>query len=158
MKVTVYNSQKDLKISKSSINSLIQYLLPFLQIQTDEIIIHFVSVKKICELHETFFDDPSQTDCITFPIDSPESTEEHRILGEVFVCPKTAIEYGKQNEIDPYLETSLYLVHGVLHLIGYDDLSPLELKKMKKQEQICIDRLKKENLLLKKSFSDNLRS
>jgi probable rRNA maturation factor len=73
--------------------------------------IHLVVKKKISTLHKQFFNDSSPTDCISFPIDST-------LLGEVFVCPQVAKEYAP---LHPYVETSLYIIHGILHLLGYDD-------------------------------------
>jgi probable rRNA maturation factor len=93
--------------------------------------IHFVSKKKICELHEMFFDDKTPTDCISIPIDDPEEDAPHSHLGEVFVCPKVAIEYGG----DPIQETMLYVIHGLLHLLGFDDITPKDRKAMRKEER-----------------------
>lgn len=141
MITTVYNKQKDLPLSLANIKLMIPFLLRHLEISTDEIIIHFVSKAAIGKVHDTFFSDPSPTDCISFPLDSPEeepSSEKHRILGEVFVCPQVALEYAKEQKLDPYKETTLYIIHGILHLIGYDDLAPADRRQMRKMEQKCL--------------------
>ncbi len=72
-------------------------------------------------------------------------------LGEVFVCPKTALEYVQKKGGNPYLETSLYLVHGILHLLGYDDLTPKERTKMRQQERSVLKMLKSKKALLNSS-------
>lgn len=141
MIVTVYNTQKDLPISVANVKLMVPFLLRTLGISTDEVVIHFVSQKAIGEIHADFFSDPSPTDCISFPIDPPEeqpSDTKHRILGEVFVCPKIALEYAKNARLDPLLETKLYLIHGLLHLIGYDDIAPSDRRKMRHMEQKCM--------------------
>lgn len=120
-----------------------------LRVHWDEVSIHFVTNRKLCQLHEEFFNDPSPTDCISFPIDDAGNSE-YRVLGEVFVCPKTAIEYAKKNEKDPYVETTLYVVHGLLHLLGYDDIDPKDRALMRKKERECIEHLRKEGLILSK--------
>lgn len=139
MHISIYNRQKDLPLSSSQAKKILACLLDHLNIETDEISIHFVSTKKICELHDQFFNDPSSTDCITLPIDPPDQkSDSYHILGEVFVCPRTAIEYAKKKNLDPYLETTLYMIHGVLHLIGYDDMTPQDKRKMRRKEKECL--------------------
>lgn len=103
-----------------------------------EVIIHFVDKKTISKLHKDVFDDPSPTDCISFPIDGPHDSAEGSILGEVFVCPTVALEYVKKRGGDPDREIALYLFHGLLHLIGYDDTSPKERQEMRRQEKRCL--------------------
>lgn len=149
MQIYLRNSQKDLAISASSLRLLIAKVLEKNRIECDEISIHFVTSRKISKLHADFFDDPTTTDCITFPIGSEDGTR-YKVLGEVFICPKTAIEYGKKNKKDPYEETSLYVVHGILHLLGYDDIDPKDRKQMRKKEKECMTYLKNEGALLSK--------
>jgi probable rRNA maturation factor len=138
----IFNRQKDLKIDKGSARALVLELFKYLKLPPADLSLYFVTEKEICKLHAEFFDDPRPTDCISFPID-----EEH--LGEIFVCPKTAISYGKKHKIDPYTETTLYIVHGLLHLIGYDDLEPVKKRSMRKKEKSCMAHLSKLNHLLK---------
>jgi probable rRNA maturation factor len=139
--VHVSNQQKDLKIDKSSARALVLSTLSHLKILCQELSLYFVTEKKITFLHDQFFQDPTPTDCISFPLD-----EEH--LGEIFVCPKTALNYAKKKNLDPYSETSLYVVHGLLHLIGYDDLKPHLKRTMRKKEKSCMAHLYKTGTLL----------
>ena len=90
-KITLYNSQRDFSFSIPQVKKVVLFLLKELNITTDEIIIHFVSELRIRALHEQFFNDPSVTDCITFPLDSHQDKNPFfHILGEIFICPKTA--------------------------------------------------------------------
>lgn len=139
--ITVLNHQKDLFINKSSVRALVVETLRFLKISYSEVAIYFVSEDEIKKLHEEFFDDPTTTDCISFPMDE-------EILGEVFVCPKTAIEYAKKRDLDPYEETTLYIIHGLLHLIGYDDLEEKERRVMRKKEKSCMHHLYSQKKIL----------
>jgi probable rRNA maturation factor len=143
------NTQKDLKVPSSSVKKLILSLLKKLKVECDEISLQFVTTRKISELHADFFNDPTTTDCITFPIDDDSSTG-YRVLGEIFVCPKTAITYAHKKGKDPYEETTLYIVHGILHLLGFDDIDPKDRAQMRKKERACMSHLKKENLILSK--------
>ena len=62
-------------------------------------------------------------------------------FGEIFVCPLAAIAYAKKQESRPYEETALYIVHGLLHLLGYDDLEEKAKKNMRKKEKSCMRHL-----------------
>lgn len=133
MNIHVYNSQKDLKISAPSVKKAVHAALAFYCISCDELSIHFISERRICRMHCDYFNDPTPTDCISFPMDSPD--EKNCFLGEVFVCPKTAKGYVEKNGGDPYIEVTLYVVHGLLHLIGYDDMTLHQRKTMKLHEK-----------------------
>jgi probable rRNA maturation factor len=143
LKIAIFNRQKDLLINKSSVRALVKEVLRFLKIECDEVSFYFVTQKAISKLHEEFFQDPTPTDCISFPID-----KDH--LGEIFVCPATAISYAKKKKLDPYKETSLYVIHGLLHLLGYDDLKEKARRAMRKKEKSCMRHLYKQNMILRR--------
>lgn len=149
MKIPVFNRQSDLKIHSRSVKAVVKTILDFEKCFTDEVIVHFVSVEEISRLHEEFFNDPSPTDCISFPIDSSAGAG-YRILGEIFISPKAAFDYlfpdiSKKNI---YLEITLYLVHGLLHLLGFDDLNASERKKMRAKEKEMMHFLAEKEILL----------
>ena len=62
--------------------------------------------------------------------------------------PATAVEYAQKYRKDPFDETTLYIVHGLLHLLGYDDLNEEDRKKMRKAEARHMRQLKKLRLHL----------
>ncbi len=145
MSILVFNKLKDLKLPAKAVKALVNAVLSHEKAECGEISIYFVSEKMICQLHDDFFQDPSPTDCISFPLElSPLS-------GEVFICPHTAKIYAKQKQLDPYQEAALYIVHGLLHLLGYDDLSPNERRTMRKKEKSCMRELNSLNISLRPS-------
>lgn len=137
MIVTFYNNQSTLKIPEGLVEQITSSVMEEFKVSSTEVIIHFVDKEKICHLHKDHFNDPSPTDCISFPLDDPYTPgiQDHSILGEVFVCPEVAIEYATKHQIDPIQETALYVIHGLLHLLGYDDLTPKDRTEMRKQEK-----------------------
>lgn len=134
LRVHVENHQKALPIRKRLIQHIACRLCEYLGVEREHLSIYFVTEKKISSLHDRFFQDPTPTDCISFPMEAP-------YLGEIIICPSVAIAYAAAHNLDPYRETILYLVHGLLHLIGYDDLSPKDRKVMRKMETKCINHL-----------------
>jgi probable rRNA maturation factor len=154
MNVKVFNRQKTLPIAKASVSAAAKALLKNEDVHCDELYVHFVDSKKIADLHGEFFQDPTPTDCITFPIDTPPKPgkKPHQkgcVLGEIFICPEVAVQYAKKHKIPPLEETTLYLVHGILHLLGYDDIDPTDRKAMRKKEKTCMDYLRNESLMIK---------
>jgi len=145
MNIHVANRQKAIKISKTNVKKIVKEVIAYENQKCDEVAIHFISIKEICMLHETFFNDPSQTDCISLPLDDPSETH-YRMLGEVFVCPETAIQYATAHQIEPYQEITLYIVHGLLHLMGYDDIDKKDRALMRSAEQRHIKNLDKLSL------------
>lgn len=145
-KISVYNKQKNLKISSPSVKRVVEAILCFYHVQCEEIAIHFVSTSLICKLHQDFFQDPTSTDCITFPYDPPGSLE--CFLGEVFVCPATALDFVEKKGQDVYEEVMLYVVHGILHLLGYDDREESLRKEMKREEKRAMNYLKGRKLMI----------
>jgi probable rRNA maturation factor len=83
-----------------------------------------------------FFDDPSPTDCISLPIDSPnKASHGFHLLGEIFICPQVAKLYAKEHDLSLLEEVIRYAVHGLLHLIGYDDIQLKDARAMRKKEE-----------------------
>ena len=134
MHIEVSNKQKTVKISKVKVKKIVEAVIAFENQKCDEVAIHFVSIDEICELHKQFFNDPSPTDCISLPLDD-ENELHYRVLGEVFVCPAVAVEYSTSKNSDPHLEITLYIVHGLLHLMGYDDIQAKERALMRAAEK-----------------------
>ncbi len=131
---------------------MVSYLLgSILKVSCDEVAIHLVEKEEISRLHEIYFGDPSPTDCISFPIDEPlrlgrrfPSAPEPRspiLLGEIFVCPEVACEWAKKHNKNCYAETALYIIHGLLHLLGYDDVDSADRLQMQRKQQRCLKRL-----------------
>jgi probable rRNA maturation factor len=153
MIIHIHNSQKDLSFSLATLKKMIPFLLEKLDVHTDEISLNFVSKKRMGIVHDEFFSDPSPTDCMSFPIDPPSETKiPHHVLGEIFVCPKVAIEYSEENNTDPYTELTLYVLHAILHLIGYDDIDPEDRKEMRVMEKECLSIVAPFSLKIKKKL------
>lgn len=145
MQIHFSNRQKLLSISKKQISLLVETVIHFEGETCDEVGIHLVSSAKISALHQEYFNDPSVTDCISFPMDS---LPDYRMLGDVFACPEVAIAYAKKHKKEPYQELTLYIVHGLLHLMGYDDMEKKDRLKMRAAEKRHMQHLKKHHLWL----------
>jgi len=109
-----------------------------------ELSLVFLTDPALAKIHADFMDDPTATDVITFEGDTAAG-----LAGEICVSVDTAAKYvglplvgrpGSARRPAPALqdafaaELTLYVVHGWLHLAGYDDLVPAKKRKMRAAE------------------------
>ena len=85
-------------------------------IERAELSVSFVEQDEIAGLHERFMDESGPTDVLSFPLDDMDE-DGVRLLGDVVVAPAEA---ARNNPSDPEAELRLLIVHGILHLLGYD--------------------------------------
>ncbi len=88
--------------------------------------ITLVSDRVISSLHKQFFDDPSPTDVITFP------------HGEIIISAETAAANSRKYRQSVTMEIALCIIHGFLHLNGYDDQTPEQAAKMAKRQSAIL--------------------
>jgi probable rRNA maturation factor len=81
-----------------------------------ELSVSFVEEAEIEDLHVRYMDEPGPTDVLSFPLDDVDEGGT-RLLGDVVIAPAVAT---RNNPSDPQAELRLLLVHGILHLLGYD--------------------------------------
>jgi len=84
--------------------------------------IHFVNKKTIIDLNKKFLNRNSITDVITFNFD--EERLEGFFLGEIYICSEQLLIQAKEAKHSPKKESILLVIHGILHLLGYDHLLP----------------------------------
>ena len=89
-------------------------------------------------MNETYLGHEGRTDVLTFDLrdDFPQmdETEMDECVAEVYVCPDVAVEYSAKFGTTPSRELVLYMVHGMLHLAGEDDLEEEARLSMRKAE------------------------
>lgn len=80
-----------------------------------ELSLSFVDEQEMTGLHERYMQEAGPTDVLSFPLD--DVVEGVRVLGDVVIAPSVA---ARNNPGDPEGELRLLVVHGVLHVLGYD--------------------------------------
>lgn len=107
-----------------------------------ELSLVFLSDAALAQLHAEFLNDPSTTDVITF-----EATPGMGSAGEICVSVDTAELYAQEHGHEFSEELTLYIVHGWLHLAGYDDLQPAKKRRMRAAEKRALALLRKAGAL-----------
>ena len=104
-----------------------------------ELALHFVAAPEMAQLNENFLGHSGSTDVITFDYRDP--AEAAVLRGEIFICVDDALAQAPRFGTTWQSEIVRYLVHGVLHLEGYDDTTPGRRKLMKREENKLVKEL-----------------
>jgi probable rRNA maturation factor len=123
-RILISNRQRG-TIDEEGLRSLARDTLRGEGVDRAELSVSFVETGEIEELHQRFMDEPGPTDVLSFPLDEAEGPAKDgakdglgtRHLGDVVIAPAEA---ERNNPADPDGELRLLLVHGILHLLGYD--------------------------------------
>jgi probable rRNA maturation factor len=110
-----------------------------------ELGVHLVGVKEMTRISETFLQHEGSTDVITF--NHAEGKHTPFLWGEIFVSVGDAVAQAKLFRTTWQEEVARYVVHGLLHLCGYDDRRPAERREMKRQENRLMAGLRRRFLL-----------
>ncbi len=101
----------------------------------------------ITELHLRYLGCREPTDVLTFPLEGSRAAGEEAAmagasgtLGEIVISTERAVAQAPSYQQDPQLEVLLYVVHGVLHLLGYDDRSATERAAMERRQEEILER------------------
>jgi probable rRNA maturation factor len=113
-----------------------------------ELSLAFLTDAALARIHDDFLDDPTTTDVITF-----EGNATLQSAGEICVSADTADTFAKTHDRDFSVELTLYIVHGWLHLAGYDDLKPAKKRRMRAAETRAMDLLRTAKALPKFTLS-----
>jgi len=98
----------------------------------------FCSDKTLLSMNKKFLSHDSYTDIITFDL---SDGIERKICGEIYISIQRVLENADKFGCVFNEELHRVLVHGVLHLIGYNDKSPREKARMRKKEEACLSLL-----------------
>lgn len=142
--VQIYSPCKALEFDSRAVAAIFHFLdetVPY-RIPPGELSLAFLNQEAHGQLHADFLDDPGATDVITFPGETEEG-----MAGEICVSIDTAKSYSESHNIDFSAELCLYLIHGWLHLAGFDDLSEKDHQAMKKEEQVCLSALETKGIV-----------
>ena len=97
-----------------------------------KVTVAFVDDAHIHRLNKQFLQHDEPTDVLTFPYTDPGA----KVLeGEVVIGYEVAKEYAADRGHDVNTELCLYVIHGVLHLCGYDDRTKKDASAMRRKER-----------------------
>jgi rRNA maturation RNase YbeY len=134
--VVVLNRQRDQRVSLRSIRRWTLEALKLLHTDA-ELGIHLVTATEMARVNWDFLRHTGSTDVITFDHGSVPG----RLHGELFISVADAMAQARSFHTTWQQELGRYIVHGLLHLAGEDDLEPAARRRMKRRENSLVRRL-----------------
>lgn len=144
MNIVIANRQRTKKINTRLLKQIVAALFAELEISEAELGIALVGAGEMARVNWQFLKHEGSTDVITFDHRNSEfqiSNFKLEIHGELCICVDDAVSQAKQFDTSWQSELVRYIVHGVLHLLGYDDLKPQLRREMKRAENRLVRRL-----------------
>ena len=132
--IEVVNRQRRFKVDTESWTTFATKALAAIGKGESSATIAFVSDKRIRELNRQFRGIDKATDVLSFPADGPDESN----LGDIAISAETAATQGKENGLSFDGEIAQLILHGLLHLSGYDhetdsgEMNRLELRLRRK--------------------------
>jgi len=135
VKVIIKNLQKKIPINPNRIRKTVLTVLSLEKIKKPgEITILLVGNRQIREFNLMY----RGRDCATDVISFDDSINRKEILADIVISTDTAISNAKIFKTTSLYELYLYVIHGVLHLLGYDDNNKKNRLIMhQKEEYLC---------------------
>jgi len=120
-----------------------------LPVSETELAVILLNDRQITEINETYLRHQGPTDVISFDYIqdfqmNEFSPEDPYTVGELYISLDTAARQGKEYGKSVNDELLLYIVHGILHLCGYDDHNEKDIKEMRKAETRVLNQLHEE--------------
>ena len=134
MGVLLRNDHPDIRIDCHDIENIIVTIMDYLDCPNQEVSILLTGDKDIRRLNQEFRSIDQPTDVLSFPQNADEDPciTEEVILGDIAVSLDIAKAQAKEHGLDFKEEIILLLIHGILHLVGYDhEISEKEETKMR---------------------------
>jgi len=137
MEITLKNLQKKIPIPNAKILKAIQHAINSSPLRGEarwgcsNLSIVFTGSERMRTINKKYLGHDYVTDVLTFDLGEGQA--------EIIICPQVAVTNAKAHQTSTEKEIILYVIHGILHLAGYDDHSPKDILKMRKMEKVILD-------------------
>lgn len=137
VEITIKNLQNKLPVSQTKIKKLIRKILKGEKVKKSGWInICFVNNPLIRKFNTKFLSSNNATDVLAFNLGDTKKV----ILADIMISTDKAIEQAGKFKTTPADELLLYVTHGILHLLGFNDHSKAQIELMRKKESEYVDR------------------
>jgi probable rRNA maturation factor len=126
----ILNPQREVRVARPPLESFLRHVKKELGCGKADVTVCLVSDAEIARMNEKFRKKKGPTDVLSFPAVTrrrPASEggpykkmKEGEYLGDIAISPATARRYAKKNGRTLASELRVLILHGVLHLLGYD--------------------------------------
>jgi probable rRNA maturation factor len=131
-KIAIHSPQEIVPIDRGRMREIARAVLEGEDVTEYEISLAFVDNVTIHRLNKQYLDHDEPTDVLSFPYSAANAK---KLEGELVLGVEVALEQAKERGHDVQAELALYVIHGLLHLCGYDDKSDKAEKAMRERER-----------------------
>ena len=128
----ILNQQREVRVARRPLESFLRRVKRELGLSQSDVTVCLVSDKAMSRLNENFRKKKGPTDVLSFPAlvrkrpvqlrgkSNAKNSAKSEYLGDIAISPSTARRYAKNNGRPLASELRVLILHGVLHLLGYD--------------------------------------
>lgn len=131
LEVAVANLQETHPVDEKQLKTAVRKVLAEAGVSRGEISIAVVDDARMHELNRQYLDHDYPTDVLSFVLEEGDDSLEGEIIVSADYASREAARFGWQMQD----ELLLYVIHGSLHLVGYDDQTPEAKREMRQQEK-----------------------
>jgi len=129
MEAEIYGDQPEIKKNHAILQKITNWSCEKLKLPAAYLAIIFTDDEQLRQMHDQYLNDNTYTDVMTFNLGDEASIE-----GEIYISLDRARAQSEAYHVNLMEEVSRLIIHGVLHLAGWDDLDPADRRKMKTRE------------------------
>jgi probable rRNA maturation factor len=129
-RVTILDEAGTVEIDQTRIEAVVDAAVAEDGLEACALTVLVVDAAESARLHLEHFADPDATDVMTFPDGSEDPESGLTLLGDLAVCADVAQREAAERGRSPRDELTLYVLHGLLHLLGYDDVDAGDQREM----------------------------
>jgi probable rRNA maturation factor len=138
----IINRQRKIKFERHIFQFFVEKAIDKIpEAENKSVTVAFVSDKKMRALNKDFRGKNSTTDVLSFPFEPDEFETDEDNLGDIIISAEQAERQSKENNLDLETEIKQLILHGILHLCGYDhetDAGEMNAKELELREKLRI--------------------
>jgi probable rRNA maturation factor len=131
-KVSIHSPQETVSVDRGRLREIARAIMEGENVKEYELSLAFVDNPTIHRLNKQYLDHDEPTDVLSFPYSAANAK---KLEGELIIGVEVAKENAGDRGHDVQAELALYVIHGLLHLCGYDDKSDAAERKMRERER-----------------------
>jgi probable rRNA maturation factor len=138
MSISIATPQEIVAIDRAHMRQTVRTVLAGEDVTDYEISLAFVDNPTIHRLNQRYLQHDEPTDVLSFPLSEPSAS---KLTGELVLGVEVAAEQAAERGHDVQAELTLYVIHGLLHLCGYDDYDDADRAAMRQRERYYLQQL-----------------
>ena len=137
MKITFKDHQKKVRLNSLQILTVTKAILHHENVHHATLSIVFVSYQKIRAFNKRYLKRNHVTDVLAFDLNDHVLSKRtpKTLTGDIIISTDAALKNVNAFQTTLSYELVLYIAHGILHLLGYDDHKPADVKRMRRKEK-----------------------